>query len=133
MLWDAAQYLNTLPEGQGHTEFPEIGLSVRPVRGSGVLFCNIDLTGNAERKTTHRANPVHGSLRKFGMNVWITNTDLQHLALLKKQYKVDSKAGFDPRQGVIMRSHLRNLRIEQHGDEGEVAEPKPRPKKQRKA
>ena len=23
-------YLNTLPEGVGHTEFPQIGLSVRP-------------------------------------------------------------------------------------------------------
>jgi hypothetical protein len=95
-----------------------------------VLFCNIDPSGNAERKTTHRANPVHGSLRKFGMNVWITNTDLQHLALLKKQYKVDSKAEFDPRQGIIMQSHLRNMRIEQSGEA--ATESKPRAKKQRK-
>ena len=34
-------YLNTLPEGQGHTEFPALGISVKPERGCGVLFCNV--------------------------------------------------------------------------------------------
>ena len=31
-------YLNNLPYGQGHTEFPRLGLSVQPVRGAALLF-----------------------------------------------------------------------------------------------
>ena len=37
------QYLNSLPEGEGHTEFPLLDLSVRPERNCALLFCNTTL------------------------------------------------------------------------------------------
>ena len=62
-------YLNTLPEGEGHTEFPVLGLSVQPQAGSALLFCNVLPSGYADPRTVHRACPVHGDLQKFGLNV----------------------------------------------------------------
>ena len=65
------QYLNDMPEHEGHTDFPNIDLSVRPVRGSAVIFCNVDLRGNCDPKVVHRANPVSAGLRKCGLNIWV--------------------------------------------------------------
>jgi prolyl 4-hydroxylase len=73
-------YLNTLPEGQGHTEFPALGLSVKPERGCGVLFSNVMGDGRVDARTQHRAAPVHGRLQKYGVNVWITDSNFQDLA-----------------------------------------------------
>lgn len=73
-------YLNTLPEGQGHTEFPALGISVKPERGCGVLFSNVRSDGSVDPRTQHRAAPVSGSLEKFGINVWITDANFQDLA-----------------------------------------------------
>ena len=76
-------YLNTLPEGQGHTSFPSLGLSIRPQRGCGVLFCNILPDGEVDIRTVHRAEPVEKGLLKYGVNVWFTDTDLQAYSLEK--------------------------------------------------
>ena len=73
-------YLNTLPEGQGHTEFPALGISVKPERGCGVLFCNVMPDGTIDGRTQHRAAPVFDRLYKYGVNVWITDTNFQELA-----------------------------------------------------
>lgn len=62
-------YLNTLPHGQGHTEFPLLNLSVRPEQGSGLLFCNILSDGTPDPLLVHKASSVSGDLRKFGINV----------------------------------------------------------------
>ena len=34
-------YLNNLPYGYGHTEFPKLGLSVQPMKGAALLFSKI--------------------------------------------------------------------------------------------
>lgn len=62
-------YLNTLPEGQGHTEFPVLNLSVTPKRGCGILFCNLTSEGEPDYRLIHKACPVEGNLRKLGVNV----------------------------------------------------------------
>ena len=78
-------YLNTLPKGQGHTEFPhdDVKLSVRPERGCGVLWCNIDKSGEPDPTTIHKACPVTGSHVKYGVNVWISEQNHGQLALVK--------------------------------------------------
>lgn len=81
-------YLNTIPEGHGHTEFPELGLSVKPERGCGVLFCNVLPNGDVDKRTCHRAAPLNADLRKFGINVWISDNSMQELALNSKKVAV---------------------------------------------
>jgi prolyl 4-hydroxylase len=81
-------YLNTIPEGHGHTEFPELGLSVKPERGCGVLFCNMLPNGDVDKRTCHRAAPLNADLRKFGINVWISDNSMQELALNSKKVAV---------------------------------------------
>ncbi len=65
-------YLNSLPWGQGHTEFPALGLSVQPQQGSAVMFCNVLKDGQVDARLVHQACPVEGTLRKYGMNVHTT-------------------------------------------------------------
>jgi hypothetical protein len=66
-------YLNTLPEGVGHTDFPQIGLSVRPRSGTALLFCNVAANGEPDPRVCHRACPVPPGHHKFGCNVWIAD------------------------------------------------------------
>ena len=73
--------LNSLPEGTGHTEFPSLGLSVTPRRGDALLFCNVDEHGDADPRTIHRACPVSGEHRKFGVNIWLSDGDWSDFAL----------------------------------------------------
>lgn len=77
-------YLNTLPEGVGHTEFPLLKsnggrehVSVRPRSGTALLFCNVDAAGDADPRLCHRACPVPAGHVKFGCNVWITDVSQQ--------------------------------------------------------
>jgi hypothetical protein len=81
-------YLNNLPEGEGHTEFPLLnGLSVTPRRGCAVMFCNVLCDGTVDKRTVHQANPVSGSLTKYGLNVWLTDTNLQELVIAAPRVK----------------------------------------------
>lgn len=65
-------YLNDLPEGAGgETEFPLLGLKVRPRRGCALLFCNVLENGELDHRVIHRALPVLGDHWKLGMNIWI--------------------------------------------------------------
>lgn len=76
-------YLNTLPEGVGHTEFPLLrgadggALSVRPRAGTALLFCNVDEAGEPDARLCHRACPVPLGHVKFGVNIWITDVSQQ--------------------------------------------------------
>ena len=71
-------YLNTLPFGQGHTEFPSLNhLSITPERGMALMFPNILSDGMPDKLTIHKANPVIDPYIKFGMNIWITSSNLQ--------------------------------------------------------
>ena len=81
-------YLNTLPEGQGHTEFPYLGLSVKPERGCGVLFCNLLPDGTPDFRTSHKANPITDrNIRKVGINIWIGDSSFQSLVAINKEKK----------------------------------------------
>ena len=79
-------YLNDLPIDQGHTEFPLLKdangdiLSVQPKRGHALLFCNLLPNGQPDMRVIHRANPVESKLRKFGLNIWFSNLDMQPLS-----------------------------------------------------
>lgn len=87
-------YLNTLPEGQGHTEFPGLKLSVRPEKGCGILFCNVLEDGLPDSRTCHRACPVEDNLRKYAVNVWMTDQSFQSLACVHNE-KPKKSAGKD--------------------------------------
>lgn len=75
-------YLNSLPEGEGHTEFPHLALSVQPKQGCAILFSNVQINGEADIRLIHRANPISKGLVKYGLNIWIceTNENLQYLS-----------------------------------------------------
>ena len=90
-------YLNTLPEGQGCTEFPALDLRITPKRGCGVLFCNLLPNGEADPRTAHRACPVPNGLVKFGINVWLCDTSLMtadHIQSSVKKEPLMSKQEF---------------------------------------
>lgn len=62
-------YLNSLPEGQGCTEFPLLNLKIAPKKGCALIFCNIQQTGEIDCRLVHRACPGTGNLTKYGINV----------------------------------------------------------------
>ena len=80
-------YLNTLPEGIGHTEFPLLRtadgapFSVRPRSGTALIFCNVDEDGRPDARLCHRACPVPDGHVKFGVNIWISDVSQQAHAL----------------------------------------------------
>jgi prolyl 4-hydroxylase len=74
-------YLNTLPEGVGHTAFPALGSSVQPLRGRAVVFPNLQPDGHPEPLTVHAAEAVHGHIWKFGLNIWASQSSHAHAAL----------------------------------------------------
>jgi len=86
-------YLTTLPPNQGHTEFPEIGLSVTPERGSALLFSNITATGEPDKRVLHRACPVTDGYKKHGVNIWLSEHSMQELVFIQssKLIKVDKR------------------------------------------
>jgi hypothetical protein len=65
-------YLNDLPADQepgGGTHFPQLGQTVRPVRGAAALWHNTTPDGVIDPRTLHGGDPVH-NLTKYGMNLW---------------------------------------------------------------
>ena len=76
-------YLNTLPEGVGHTEFPLLRsasgkpFSVRPRSGTALIFCNVDASGRPDVRLCHRACPVDDGHVKFGVNIWVSDVSQQ--------------------------------------------------------
>ncbi len=62
-------YLNDDYEG-GETEFPALGLRHRGRRGDALLFANVDLAGNPDRRTLHAGlPPTRGE--KWVLSQWI--------------------------------------------------------------
>jgi prolyl 4-hydroxylase len=50
-------YLNAV-QGGGETHFPELGITIYPLPGSGVLFGNLNAQGLREPLSLHAGNPV---------------------------------------------------------------------------
>lgn len=103
-------YLNTLPDGEGCTEFPAVSppLRVTPEKGSAVLFCNVLPSGEADPRTIHRACPVTKGLCKIGMNVWIGDTNMQCLSQVKTRFKVDKSQVIDPEKSIFAKADALN-------------------------
>jgi prolyl 4-hydroxylase len=101
-------YLYTLPEGQGHTSFPALnsgkGLSIRPQKGCGVLFCNILPGGEVDVRTLHRADPVEKGVFKYGVNIWFAEADLQVFSLDSPRLIIDKKRVLDKTQSALSRA-----------------------------
>jgi prolyl 4-hydroxylase len=57
-VWTLLVYLNDDFEG-GETYFSAVDVTIKPKKGMGILFRNIDpVTGQIDRKSIHRGNPV---------------------------------------------------------------------------
>lgn len=62
-------YLNDDFEG-GETSFPEAGLTISPRRGEGLLFANVDASGEPDPSVLHAGLPVKSG-EKFLVSRWI--------------------------------------------------------------
>jgi prolyl 4-hydroxylase len=62
-------YLNDGFEG-GETEFPELGITIRPRRGEGLLFRNVDEEGRADPSLLHAGVPVRSGVKLLASR-WI--------------------------------------------------------------
>lgn len=70
-------YLNDVEEG-GETNFPRLGLSVKPKQGRAVLWPSIlhdDPNGN-DIRSDHQAKPVLKGI-KYGANAWLHQRDVK--------------------------------------------------------
>lgn len=70
-------YLNDLqPDQGGGTDFPELGVTVRPQKGSAVFWRNIDKKGEKDYRMSHAGLPVaYGE--KWGLNIWVHDNKIK--------------------------------------------------------
>lgn len=100
-------YLNTLPEGVGHTEFPLLRgeggapFSVRPRCGTALVFCNVSANGEADVRLCHRACPVPDEHVKFGVNIWVSDVSQQAHALEAPKIKGPMRSGAQNGKGIL--------------------------------
>ena len=91
--------MNSLPDGEGHTEFPLLnggkGLSVRPTKGDAVVWCNILPDGKVDPLLQHKACPVSKGLYKYGINVWFAEMSMHELSLEKSTLITDKRRKVD--------------------------------------
>ena len=80
-------------------------LAVRPERNKALFFCNVLPDGAPDARTAHRATPVDGGYRKYGMNVWPTDTSMLDFAQDDQLGVVPPKRG----QSILTRSKVRTL------------------------
>lgn len=66
-------YLNAV-QGGGETTFPELGITVFPLPGSGILFSNLNAEGLREPLSLHAGNPVTQG-EKWIATQWIRQRD----------------------------------------------------------
>ena len=66
--WTFMVYLNDVEAG-GDTEFPRLGVSVKPARGLALVWSNLDQEGQVNRNTLHWAKPVEAGT-KYVITKW---------------------------------------------------------------
>ena len=64
----------TLTTPTGETTFPEINLKVPPLKGSGVLFYNLDVNGEKDKSSLHASVPVMKG-EKWAAVKWLREYD----------------------------------------------------------
>ena len=106
-------YLNTLPEGVGHTEFPMLKtadgtpFSMRPRSGHALVFCNVTANGEPDVRLCHRACPVGEGHVKFGVNIWVSDVSQQaHVLAAPPTRGGKGRGGGASRRGGILAPHL---------------------------
>ena len=57
----------------------------------GVIWCNLLPNGEVDPLLQHKANPVSEGLRKFGINVWMADCNMNELSLEKPKIVIDRK------------------------------------------
>lgn len=68
-------YLTSLEINEGgETEFPQLGIKIKPSKGTGVFWWNTNEKGKTLSKTLHRGNPVDSDKIKYGLNIWVRQT-----------------------------------------------------------
>jgi prolyl 4-hydroxylase len=60
--------LNDTDNG-GHTDFPKLGLKIRPKKGMAALWYDT-INGKEDFRTFHAGLPPQTSI-KFGLNIWV--------------------------------------------------------------
>ena len=73
--WTAMIFLNE-PEEGGATEFPHLGLGIRPQTGMMLMWNNVNLDGSLNYKTLHTGTPVtkgvkHVITKWYRQNDWL--------------------------------------------------------------
>ena len=63
-------YLNTLPEGEGETHFPNLGLRFRPTKGVAIMWTNPLPDGTSDMRLMHQALPPVTAF-KYAMNCFV--------------------------------------------------------------
>ena len=72
-------YLNDVYDG-GETTFPSLGLSIKPKKGSALLWSNVVDDGtlqNEDPQTEHIAKPVGKGQEKWTANYWVHAYDFR--------------------------------------------------------
>jgi hypothetical protein len=87
-------YLNDDFEG-GETEFPELKLKIKPVKGKGILFHNTDDNQVIHKKSIHKGNEVLGGgyvtsgfILESGFNFSSSPPSWRHRALCWGSYSL---------------------------------------------
>jgi prolyl 4-hydroxylase len=64
-------YLNNLEKDEkgGSTDFPKIGIKVRPKMGTALVFWNLKPDGTVDDRLLHAGEPPQMSV-KYGLNIW---------------------------------------------------------------
>ena len=70
-------YLNDLDteESGGYTDFPKVGVKVKPRKGTATLWYNVK-NGKEDFRTLHAGMPPVKSI-KYGMNIWVRESPFQ--------------------------------------------------------
>jgi prolyl 4-hydroxylase len=70
-------YLNDVEEG-GETDFPQLGITVKPKKGQALLWPNVYMRNPDARdgRTMHQALPVKKGV-KYAANLWLHQRDFK--------------------------------------------------------
>jgi prolyl 4-hydroxylase len=75
--WTAMAFLNE-PEEGGHTQFPEVGVSIRPRAGNLLIWNNLTPDGELNPLSLHQGSPVTAGV-KYIITKWHRESRFRHL------------------------------------------------------
>jgi prolyl 4-hydroxylase len=75
--WTAMAFLNE-PEAGGHTNFTEVGVSIRPRAGNLLIWNNLTPEGELNTRSMHQGTPVTAGV-KYVLTKWHRERPFRHL------------------------------------------------------